>query len=337
MRSDIFSISTIEIILRIAGKSHYTKDLLQNAIGRRVSKKKSREALNRFYNTLNYYERATFHSLFARIFRDKKIKVEDGLWTINFMGKEIKFPLKNEQMWLDWDLASAVTGHDIDIKLTYETLLKSDYCPKTFFDVGTNYGTHSLLFLSQNILTISFEPNPACIAVFDNICQLNKFEANVENTAVAENSGKAEFWFPEKDTWLGTMVSETANNLTQNYDLSKTTVEVLSLDQYVRKTGNSPDLIKIDTEGNELSVIKGAMEIIKNKKPLIIFECNKLTGNNEREKLFQIFKSLEYSIVNLPVLPSKNINAINLQDFQTNSHDNFLALPNIHPLIAEKK
>lgn len=238
---------------------------------------------------------------------------------------------------MDWDLASAATGHDVDIKLTYETILKSDYCPKVFFDVGTNYGTHSLLFLSQNVLTVSFEPNPACIKVFKNICQVNGFDSKVENVAVAEKTGEAEFWFPEKDAWLGTLVPETVQNLAENYDLTKTVVKVLTIDEYADKTRLYPDLIKIDTEGNELSVLKGATEVLRNKKPLVIFECNRLTDRTERENIFHFFQEIDYFIAPLPILPNKPISILSLQDFQVNSGDNFLALPNAHPLTADKK
>ncbi|CAA9891487.1 conserved hypothetical protein [Candidatus Methylobacter favarea] len=71
-------------------------------------------------------------------------------------------PLTSERFWLDWDTAVSITGHDIEIKQTYEALIGSSEPPELFIDIGANYGTHSLLFLVHQIKTITFEPNASC-------------------------------------------------------------------------------------------------------------------------------------------------------------------------------
>ena len=41
----------------------------------------------------------------------------------DFAGKISKMPLRNSSLWLDWDLALAITGHDAEVKETYENLV----------------------------------------------------------------------------------------------------------------------------------------------------------------------------------------------------------------------
>jgi hypothetical protein len=66
----------------------------------------------------------------------------------------------------DWGLSLLVAGHDVEIKETYRYLLE-ERKPKLFFDIGANYGTHSLIFLTHGVRTISFEPNLGLRPYFD--------------------------------------------------------------------------------------------------------------------------------------------------------------------------
>ena len=56
---------------------------------------------------------------------------------------------------------------------------------------------------------------------------------------------------------------------------NKTDTEQITLDSLEL---NNIDLIKIDIEGNELNVLKGALETIQRNKPIIEFEYNHLAN-----------------------------------------------------------
>src|ERR1700722_9247274 len=51
-------------------------------------------------------------------------------------------------------------GHDSELKQTYASLIQLEHPPRLVLDIGANYGTHSIIFLSHDIETVSFEPNP---------------------------------------------------------------------------------------------------------------------------------------------------------------------------------
>jgi hypothetical protein len=59
------------------------------------------------------------------------------------------------------------------------------------------------------------------------------------------------------------------------------------LDSYVEANGIAPDLLKIDTEGNELNVLRGALGTIKRHAPVIVLESgagsDAMSGNPDND------------------------------------------------------
>ena len=62
----------------------------------------------------------------------------------------------------------------------------------------------------------------------------------------------------------------------------------ISLDRFVKKNKLKPDLIKIDAEGSEIFILKGAINILKNYKPDIFLSVHK----NHLKKLHLNLKEL---------------------------------------------
>jgi hypothetical protein len=113
--------------------------------------------------------------------------------------------LNSKTLWLNWDTAISIVGHDCKIKHFYEQLIKSADKPKCFLDVGANYGTHSILFLANDIRTISFEPNPSCLEYFHKMAELNNLSYEWNNKALSDKCEQVQLTFPEKDTWSGSI------------------------------------------------------------------------------------------------------------------------------------
>src|SRR5690606_28358444 len=51
-------------------------------------------------------------------------------------------------------------------------------------------------------------------------------------------------------------------------------VDVVKLDCFIPQVSEKVDFIKIDVEGAELQVLKGASEILRNHQPIIMVETN---------------------------------------------------------------
>lgn len=308
--------------LKILKKWSRAYRLSQKGMREIVSDPGKRERLNLAYNRLNSYEGQLFQRLFAKIFRDNNYPVIDGDWKVYFLKKEIKLPLRKENMWLDWDVAVSVIGHDPDIKITYENLIASGSV-KIFFDIGANYGTHSLLFLVNGIKTISFEPNPGLKKEFDLYCSMNNVKGQMENIAMGEKRGIVNLWFQPHETWNGTIVDSVAGKLKEGEQPIKLEVMLITLDEYVQQNNIQPDLLKIDTEGNEINVLNGAIKTIIAVKPMIIFETNNFT---ERQALWNFFKSVGYSIHDIPFKPDNPGKVISEEQFLKKWTTNYIAV-----------
>ncbi|MCI5120000.1 MAG: FkbM family methyltransferase [Candidatus Electrothrix sp. AUS4] len=284
-----------------------------------------RYMLNFVYLRLNSAQRVLFHRYFARIFRDGNIKGQSGYWLVWFCGKQIKMPLDSAMFWLNWDTAVSIVGNDLEVKSTYQNLLQSStHKPELFVDVGANYGTHSLLFLSQGIETITFEPNSSCHDYFFAVCRTNLVNPRLEHIALGEKKATVELSYPKYDTWNGSVVDGVKKGLSSNQALVTENVEQKKLDDYFDEIIDKKTLIKIDTEGNELSVLKGAIRLIEKSHPTIIFEC--WTDENIRTQLFEFFQKKHYSIYSLPYSPQSLPSILTLADFKSSSSVNFIAI-----------
>ena len=148
-----------------------------------------------------------------------------------------------------------------------------------FVDVGANLGHFTLL--ASGICgsrTIAIEPIPKtyhklCFNVKkNNINQL----VTIKNIGVSNKRGNLNF----------TDFQNNAINFVQNnVDKKSITVPVQTLNNLLK--GKSPNVLKIDVEGFELFVLKGATEILTNPNlKIIIIELNghcKRYGNTENE------------------------------------------------------
>jgi FkbM family methyltransferase len=282
-----------------------------------------RTALNWYYRTLDPKARQSFHSSFARIFRDRRWPVQSGEWELSFAGRSFKVPLRRESMWHDWDASVSIVGNDVEIKVTYERLLQSPLRPEIFIDIGANYGTHSILFLLAGVPTVSIEPNSQCRDWFTRMCALNGLEPQWCNFALGENNGMTRLAFPERDTWFGATASETQAELQRNHRLTWMDVPVKKLDELADRLGSGAALIKIDVEGAELPVLHGGANYIRTAKPLIIFENNHF----QRKRMHRFFGGLDYRLYNLPWNPDRP--ALGLLDeagFESSAARNFIAI-----------
>lgn len=144
--------------------------------------------------------------------------------------------------------------------------LKKD---EIFIDVGANIGSYTILASAEiGAISYSFEPiERTFIQLQDNVV-VNGIsdKANIYNIGLSSKAGEL-YFSDENDTALNHVLNE--NDLSKN----KKRVEVYTLDS--RLIGLNPSLIKIDVEGFELEVLKGASETLnKTSLKAIIIELN---------------------------------------------------------------
>jgi FkbM family methyltransferase len=166
-----------------------------------------------------------------------------------------------------------------DNVISYALRLYGEYChaeieimsnflneKSLYVDIGTNIGYHVLgIHKNTGAKCLGFEPHPNHFAVASYNCQ-DYTDIALVNAAVSDSAGDV---------------------ILTDFDVDKVTNygEVKSPDDAEQKTITSPSvklddinlsgctLIKIDVEGNELRVLKGAEQTIEKFKPVILYEA----------------------------------------------------------------
>lgn len=172
------------------------------------------------------------------------------------------------------------------------------------YDIGANIGYHTTAFASVAGHVFAFEPHP------------KNFSLLIKNTAAFNNVSCLPFAISDQcgTGWIKDFDPEAPGNFGAVAISSTVTgveTAMIAIDQTELP---APDLIKIDVEGHEWSVIKGCANMIKKRKPVIFYEAIE-SGN--LGDIYNFLCSLEY---NLYWAQSNNYNADN---FLSNSNNVF--------------
>jgi FkbM family methyltransferase len=278
-------------------------------------------AVNRLHRALSLAQKRRFYYLSV----DLPCRAA-GPWTVSFAGRRLVLPL-HPDFDFGWTAATAFHGYETEIYELYEALLQEPRPPRVFFDVGASYGLHSLKFLAHGVRVVSFEPNTACHPFFLACCRRNGVAPDLRPVAIGAGAGEVRLWVPTGQTWLGTTVERVARTWGDD-GVETLSVWQTSLDEVVRRDGLMPDVVKIDTEGSELSVLVGADEILRRARPLIILES--WPERQGRRALFDLLSSYDYDLHALQFAEGRSP-ALALDAFESSVASNFVSRPAVRP------
>ena len=179
-----------------------------------------------------------------------------------------------------------------ELEIVKKYLKKYPTLNNTFIDVGGHIGTTSLPYSRLFKNGISFEPNKKSFNYF-----LQNLKINNINNVTLYNQGVY-----NKTTTCNVIKHAGGNSgcfYIQECDKNDiNAIEVIKLDDLCINNINI-DFIKIDTEGSELYVLEGSIDLINKYKPLIQVETNecsdKYFGYN-KDKIFDFMKHNGYKV-----------------------------------------
>jgi FkbM family methyltransferase len=164
-----------------------------------------------------------------------------------------------------------------------------------FLDVGANIGIYSaaLWVLRQGgIRGAAFEPIPTTQTLLEGTFQLTGVPFSIERVAVSEGRGSLKLTAYEhglNNFWV-------TNDEGQHPVLE---VPTISLDEWCGDDPRrAPGAIKIDVEGHELSVLKGAHETLRLHRPAMVVECHTVAWDEfgiSRQEIDDEIRSIGYS------------------------------------------
>jgi len=165
---------------------------------------------------------------------------------------------------------------------------------KVIVDVGANVGFFSMLCreLYPKASIYAFEPIPKTFSCLENNFKDDK-NTEVFNLALSDNRGSGKMTFSEENSAVSSLS-----------DKGNVGVEITTLDYFLKdKKLDMVDILKIDTEGFENFVLKGAENTLKKVK-YIIMEVT--IENNKNYTISSLFKLLSSENFDFQILGYRN-------------------------------
>ncbi len=176
-------------------------------------------------------------------------------------------------------------------------------------DIGAHIGIYTVYMAKlSNAPVFSFEPTPSSLKTLKKIVAINHCEDTVTilPAAVAERTGKTSFYLNNSvlSGSDGTRVAE-ANSLVyvdfgKTINKEKIEVDTFSIDDFAETNNLKIDFIKIDAEGSELDILKGAGKTILKDRPSGIISVHCFAFTDKEQTLADIWQILsDYKLIPL--------------------------------------
>jgi FkbM family methyltransferase len=164
------------------------------------------------------------------------------------------------------------------------------------FDIGAHIGTYTLLALAKAGHTgrvVAYEPHDY---TREHLLRHLEWNAAATRTIVRDvccgaSDGFAELYFVPGQ-------AEGMTGLLPVKGFEKRLAEVVTLDSEIEKLAIAPDLIKIDVEGTEWDVLKGAEQTLKQRWPVVFLSLHPralATRNETPDQVLDWLRDLGYS------------------------------------------
>lgn len=172
----------------------------------------------------------------------------------------------------------------------------------TVFDLGAHMGLLSVAMArcvaaAPGGRVFAFEPSPFTNKLLQRMVRINRLQKTIEvhAEAVSGSSGFAVLYHTDSQT-------SNANSLIASISASgRVPVKTINLDDFAESRALKPSVIKIDVEGAEMEVLKGAARIIQQSRPAMWLALHPTvlgtSGTTLREVwgLLQEFKMTAYA------------------------------------------
>jgi len=145
---------------------------------------------------------------------------------------------------------------------------------ETVIDVGANFGQYAVLFgtlVGPGGKVFAFEPDSEPRALMEQNLALNNLTSivRVEPMALFDRSGTHSFYSRPGDS-MGSLERAGFGTNAGLPDIREHTVHTIPLDDYLVSNGLSdPDWVKIDAEGAEINVLRGASRAMHGKTRIV--------------------------------------------------------------------
>lgn len=191
------------------------------------------------------------------------------------------------------------------IEIEETKLFRSILTDRTLvLDVGANLGWYSLVF-AQTMrnngwqgVSVGFEPESTNFDLFKRNIALNEFGKYIqpEKIAIGHENTVMKMWLSLKD---GQWINRGDHRLNRGTREHSEDVDLRTLDWYITNSGLHDTeyanyILKVDVQGFEFNVLKGAKEFLSTRKPIhLLIEFNRGTGEEHFDFIKQHFGKIQ--------------------------------------------
>jgi len=223
---------------------------------------------------------------------------------------QLKYYLREVLNFLHLDLTNNLLYDRLTKKIIKKTIKSNSIC----IDIGCHKGEIFSLFLKQapNGGHYAFEPIPFYYKLLK---QKYGDKNHIFSFALSDEIGETKFNYVKNAPAYSGFLKR--KYLISNPDIEEITVKTITLDEIIG-TNQKIDFIKIDVEGAEMKVLKGAEKVIESFKPVVIFEFGKGASdfyNTTPKDIYNFFEDKNMKINTLKGWLNKK-NPLTLDSFE---------------------
>jgi len=188
-------------------------------------------------------------------------------------------------LWVRWHLMRRPRSAEIELSLLKRIVEPTEIT----IDVGANVGlyTRTLAHLSSTVH--AFEPSSATA---DKLRRTSARNVIVHEIALSDEEGRAELRIPRDGAHLTYGLGSIEPGVAAGHgDVKVEKVERRRLDSVI---SDAVSFVKIDVEGHELSVLRGASGLIEKCRPVFLVEAENRHLAGATASLFQFFRNANY-------------------------------------------
>lgn len=216
-----------------------------------------------------------------RIRHDPRLSFLDPIWSmlrkpyVTFMRvfgrrRGIAVEIAGSKMRLHPDFCSG-NWENIEVE-SYRAFAANVQTGSVVFDVGAHIGTYTIIAV-QNAGTrgrvIAYEPNASAreYLIMHLLWNNSMAQTTVRDICCGAETGTSDFFHKPGQ-------AEGTSGLIPVEGFSRSAALISTLDQEVTSLGLVPNVIKIDVEGTEWDVLKGAEDILRRHRPVLFLSLH---------------------------------------------------------------
>jgi FkbM family methyltransferase len=235
------------------------------------------------------YERGSFKFRDFFVMNIKQPDFDFNWYFTLLNGKKVKC-LVQKKLPNTWHFAISYLWHDRGLSVIEKHLNTYYKKDAAYFDIGSNVGLRSVYALSENRPTVLFDPNPEVSEISKQMIALNQYQNyNIEQSGVSDSEGQLNFYI-SSSSYLSSFDKEHA---AKDKIVAEIKIPVITINSYLKSNPQfQPKIVKVDVEGFEINVLKGAYDLLNKYKPALIIEI--IDTSENRNEIIDYLASFGY-------------------------------------------